>query len=170
MEALKKNEPLRNAHLVKFQISNSKSQTRTKIQVPNGFCFRLELGVWNLEFSGLRPDLVAVARECANDHLRVRLVEHRGAAQVTLRLLIAARRQVASASLTVLHFAFGRDAEALLRTFVGFLLGHLKNSADGLPNIACRQGSAIEGRWKPRIVRAFWRRAKARSNDFFALA
>lgn len=52
------------------------------------------------------------------------LCQHACPPQVSLSLVRHAGRKVAGTSATVLHFAFGGDAEPLLDSFVRFLLGH----------------------------------------------
>ena len=65
-----------------------------------------------------------MSRQRLRNLMHHRIVQHLRAAQVPSSLLRLPRRQVARAGCTMLHLAARRQPKALLRPFVGLLLGH----------------------------------------------
>lgn len=91
----------------------------------------------------LWTSLVAVATQCINNRAREIWFENSRSSKLTDLLCWLSNRQVAGATLAVLHFASCRQSKSLLRGFVRFLLSHNR----------ILQGRTHRVREKPVLVR-----------------
>lgn len=114
------------------------------------------LGKWRVDIYPFSPDsncskstkpigLVAIPVESAGDLRGHVLIQHASAAEIAPTLLRRRNRQVARAGRAMLNLARRGEAKTLLRSLMGFHLGHGKT-------LAYQTALCSEGRIRPKIA------------------